>query len=397
VLESVEQGYRGLHRSLSERAAQYIDTITSEAARYDAQLHATLAVRRWDPALDSARPTPDAAPSPAPSASAAAGRKSVTPAPVATPPPPAVAEEAAADEARELSADEREARVLDLLIEPADDHPAFRAAPSHKFAVVAHARTIPATVEAPAAAADAFEAEAFDPPLMPDGSAWIEAIRVPDDLTLLAKVSMRRACLLHAIGTNDIDITETTAESTALVSRETEVLEARLRAHRRRPGDLELDVYEVRERELKSHASRVERHILSIAQRAHGQQEAFVRAMAEGETFLRAALSATDQRTLALAKASNRATLNNLSRLARVGHATYCAEAKGRVEMLKKMATDSAEVLRVQNQRFVESLPSFEQGGQWNTEELAQVVLGCRKNDITIGQLSDWLHSWRSG
>jgi hypothetical protein len=30
-------------------------------------------------------------------------------------------------------------------------------------------------------------------------------------------------------------------------------------------------------------------------------------------------------------------------------------------------------VLRVQNQRFVESLPSFEQGGQWNTEELAQV------------------------
>ncbi len=28
----------------------------------------------------------------------------------------------------------------------------------------------------------------------------------------------------------------------------------------------------------------------------------------------------------------------------------------------------------MQNQRFVESLPSFEQGGQWNTEELAQVL-----------------------
>ena len=43
-------------------------------------------------------------------------------------------------------------------------------------------------------------------------------------------------------------------------------------------------VYEVRERELNSHASRIERHILAIAQRAHVQQEAFVRAMAEVRT-----------------------------------------------------------------------------------------------------------------
>ncbi len=43
-------------------------------------------------------------------------------------------------------------------------------------------------------------------------------------------------------------------------------------------------MYEVRERELNSHASRIERHILAIAQRAHVQQEAFVRAMAEVRT-----------------------------------------------------------------------------------------------------------------
>ena len=43
---------------------------------------------------------------------------------------------------------------------------------------------------------------------------------------------------------------------------------------------------------------------------------------------MKTALSATEQRTLALAKASNRATLNNLSRLARVGHTTFCADAK---------------------------------------------------------------------
>ena len=44
-------------------------------------------------------------------------------------------------------------------------------------------------------------------------------------------------------------------------------------------------MYEVRERELNSHASRIERHILAIAQRAHVQQEAFVRAMAEVRTY----------------------------------------------------------------------------------------------------------------
>ena len=51
-------------------------------------------------------------------------------------------------------------------------------------------------------------------------------------------------------------------------------------------------------------------------------------ALPQGDSFLKTALSATEQRTLALAKASNRATLNNLSRLARVGHTTFCADAK---------------------------------------------------------------------
>jgi hypothetical protein len=38
--------------------------------------------------------------------------------------------------------------------------------------------------------------------------------QVPDDLTLLAKVSMRRACLLHSLGTTSIEIAETGTEST---------------------------------------------------------------------------------------------------------------------------------------------------------------------------------------
>ncbi len=56
---------------------------------------------------------------------------------------------------------------------------AFGAAPSHKFAVLAHARTIPATSQPEPAPADSDgDDKAFDPPLMADGSPWIEAIPV---------------------------------------------------------------------------------------------------------------------------------------------------------------------------------------------------------------------------
>ncbi len=34
VLESVEQGYRQLHRDLSDRAAQYVETIGNEVLEY---------------------------------------------------------------------------------------------------------------------------------------------------------------------------------------------------------------------------------------------------------------------------------------------------------------------------------------------------------------------------
>ena len=34
VLESVEQGYRQLHRDLSDRAAQYVETIGNEVLAY---------------------------------------------------------------------------------------------------------------------------------------------------------------------------------------------------------------------------------------------------------------------------------------------------------------------------------------------------------------------------
>ena len=42
VLESVEQGYRQLHRDLSDRAAQYVETIGNEVLAYSLAYSSTL-------------------------------------------------------------------------------------------------------------------------------------------------------------------------------------------------------------------------------------------------------------------------------------------------------------------------------------------------------------------
>ena len=176
----------------------------------------------------------------------------------------------------------------------------------------------------------------------------------------------------HSFNANSIfvDKASTATESALLVSTATETLERLLRSHRRRPGDIELEVYEVRDRELKSHGSRIERQILAIAQKAHTQQDVFVKGIGDGASHVKTAVSAAQQRMVALDKTTNTASLNNLQRIAKVAHTSFVSESEQRAKGMKKVASDANDVLEIMDRRFIDSLTPFESGGQWNVAEL---------------------------